>query len=317
MDSSPERPVLVLIQGDKPGAMWELDPTRVTSIGRSSRNQVQLLELSVSRFHCEIAFSNGFWYVSDLNSRKGTLLNGKGVETREVLKQGDVVRISGSLLRFTDAGELENIIVDPEDYGGVNGIEMLREHSVREALERELIHEKGGRIRAVVDGVRGLARHTALPLFVAVLCLAVSYALLSEAGSRAEERREEIIRRGARAEHDLAAVMLKIEAHRRDSAGCAEILDDLARIVREYGEFPEAGRAAEKFADFEKHCFQKAMNTVYGYVLAGDLDAAEEKLAEAESRIYNGGMRRVIQLKRERIGRLRGLPESGPGVRVQ
>ena len=316
MDSNPERPVLVIIQGDRPGERWELDPTRVTSIGRSSRNQVQLLELSVSRFHCEIAFSNGFWYISDLNSRKGTLLNGKDVETREALQPGDVIRISGNLLRFTDAGELEGIVADTDECGGEYGIDMLQESSVREALEKELIHERGRKFRAVLDWSRGLARSTAVPLLVAALCFAVSATLLSAAHSRARKRREDIERRRARAESDFAMVMQRIESREHELVGYGPILNELESIVREHSRFPEAVSAAEKFVDFEAAYFQKVMDSVHEYVLAGDFDSAAGRLHEADNYIVNSGYARVIQAERIRIERLGAATESEGGTQA-
>jgi hypothetical protein len=55
---------------------------------------------SVSRFHCEIAFVNGRWELNDLNSKKGTLLNGERIGGRYTLHAGDIVRLSMTVFRF-------------------------------------------------------------------------------------------------------------------------------------------------------------------------------------------------------------------------
>ena len=52
-------PVMIMIQGNDPGARWGLQETRVITIGRSSRNCISLTNPSVSRFHCEISYING------------------------------------------------------------------------------------------------------------------------------------------------------------------------------------------------------------------------------------------------------------------
>ena len=93
-------PVIIMLQGDEPGARWKLQENRVTTVGRSSRNEISLVHPSISRFHCEISYINGLWYLADLNSRKGTVLNGVPVTDREVLKPGDIVRLSKNVLKF-------------------------------------------------------------------------------------------------------------------------------------------------------------------------------------------------------------------------
>lgn len=93
-------PVLILIQGGEPGARWKLQETCVTIIGRSSRNQVSLVSPSVSRHHCEISCINGLWRIADLNSKKGTYVNGRKIMQREVLEPGDIIRMSTNMFRF-------------------------------------------------------------------------------------------------------------------------------------------------------------------------------------------------------------------------
>ena len=92
--------VLIVIQGRDPGSRFKLPESRVTTIGRSSQNRISLVNRTISRFHCEIAFSNGDWYLTDLNSKAGTRLNGKQVGQRKRLKSGDVIRIGSTVLKF-------------------------------------------------------------------------------------------------------------------------------------------------------------------------------------------------------------------------
>ncbi|MFO8007848.1 MAG: FHA domain-containing protein [Candidatus Brocadiia bacterium] len=94
------QPVLIMIQGPKPGSFWKLSRNRVTTIGRSSRNTIRLTNPSVSRFHCELALVNGRWVVTDLNSKKGTVVNGEKIPHRRVLTPGDTVRLTSVVFRF-------------------------------------------------------------------------------------------------------------------------------------------------------------------------------------------------------------------------
>ncbi len=97
---APAQPTLVMMQGPEPGRHYELSDTRVTTIGRSSRNSIRVATATVSRYHCEVACVNGRWIISDLNSRKGTLVNGEFVADKRVLRPDDIIRLSSTVFRF-------------------------------------------------------------------------------------------------------------------------------------------------------------------------------------------------------------------------
>lgn len=80
--------------------MYELPENRVTTIGRSSQNAIQITNPGVSRFHAEMAYVNGVWELRDLNSKHGTLVNGEPIGESRALNPGDVVRLSTTVLRF-------------------------------------------------------------------------------------------------------------------------------------------------------------------------------------------------------------------------
>ena len=94
------QPVLIMIQGPEPGCVYKLRDNRVTTIGRSSRNTIRVTSPTVSRFHGEVACINGHWEVNDLNSKKGTMLNGQRIADKADLKPGDLVRLSATVFRF-------------------------------------------------------------------------------------------------------------------------------------------------------------------------------------------------------------------------
>jgi pSer/pThr/pTyr-binding forkhead associated (FHA) protein len=94
------QPVLIMIQGPDPGSIYKLPDNRVVTIGRSSRNTIPLVTPSVSRFHCEVSCVNSQWILTDLNSRKGTMVNGEWVAGRMTLEPGDLVRLTSTVFRF-------------------------------------------------------------------------------------------------------------------------------------------------------------------------------------------------------------------------
>ena len=61
-------------------------------IGRGRGADVVLAEVTISRAHAAIGFDAGNFYVQDLGSTNGTMVNGARAE-KQVLKDGDEVRM--------------------------------------------------------------------------------------------------------------------------------------------------------------------------------------------------------------------------------
>ncbi|HIE97044.1 MAG TPA: FHA domain-containing protein [Planctomycetes bacterium] len=66
----------------------------VTTIGRHDDCEVIVPSPAVSRFHARITCENDRFFVEDLNSRNGTLLNGQKIQERTLLNDGDQVEFS-------------------------------------------------------------------------------------------------------------------------------------------------------------------------------------------------------------------------------
>jgi pSer/pThr/pTyr-binding forkhead associated (FHA) protein len=72
-----------------------------TSIGKSKSNDIVLPFPAVSRFHAVIAKKRKDWVVTDTSSRTtGVLVNGKKIETRAVIENGDIITIGSIPLKF-------------------------------------------------------------------------------------------------------------------------------------------------------------------------------------------------------------------------
>ena len=70
----------------------------ISSIGRHPSNLVPFDDPSVSGEHAEITFVRERWWVRDLSSTNGTLVNGERIDGPTPLRSGDVVqfgRVSG------------------------------------------------------------------------------------------------------------------------------------------------------------------------------------------------------------------------------
>ena len=68
-------------------------------IGRSPENNLSIRDILLSRRHCQIEPEGNQWVVSDLGSKNGTRIGGLPV-LRQALRDGDVVRIGNSTIRF-------------------------------------------------------------------------------------------------------------------------------------------------------------------------------------------------------------------------
>lgn len=73
---------------------------REVTIGRRTDNTLVLEEDYVSGHHAKIYLRNNDCILEDLGSTNGTLLNGRRVEKREVLKSGDGIKIGNSIFKL-------------------------------------------------------------------------------------------------------------------------------------------------------------------------------------------------------------------------
>jgi sigma-B regulation protein RsbU (phosphoserine phosphatase) len=90
---------LELVKGSTPGARFEIDGERAV-IGRSADCEIALDVPAVSRRHAAISQERGRYYVEDLQSRNGTLLNEKRLSERSPLDENDQLIICDQEFRF-------------------------------------------------------------------------------------------------------------------------------------------------------------------------------------------------------------------------
>jgi hypothetical protein len=81
------------------GRRLVVGPTGVT-LGRSRQCDIVLNDPNISREHAEIRPRGGSWVLTDLGSTNGSRINGRTVESSEVVKPGDEIELGASALRF-------------------------------------------------------------------------------------------------------------------------------------------------------------------------------------------------------------------------
>ncbi len=96
-------PFVTASGGRDDGRQWSLAESDSHDIGRSSKNSIALRDSTVSKRHALLENIDGLWFISDLDSRHGTFVNGERVEKKKSLFPGDRIRIGESILIFEDA----------------------------------------------------------------------------------------------------------------------------------------------------------------------------------------------------------------------
>ena len=74
----------------------------VTNLGRHINNTVIISDPHTSRYHARILFKEGVFWVVDLDSSVGTLVNGQLVEGEVMLHSGDTLTVGSTPVVFID-----------------------------------------------------------------------------------------------------------------------------------------------------------------------------------------------------------------------
>ncbi len=95
-------PTLKALKGGDKGKKWALPNSGSVDVGRSSKCAITLSDKSTSKRHAVIENIDGLWFIKDLGSRHGTLVNKAKVDGKKGVFHGDRIRIGASELVFVD-----------------------------------------------------------------------------------------------------------------------------------------------------------------------------------------------------------------------
>lgn len=93
-----ENSKLVIINGPLKGREFVLSDSEMI-VGRLEKCDILIPFDVVSRRHAQVSFSNDKYFIKDLGSHNGTIINGKPVQLHE-LRSGDIINISDTELKF-------------------------------------------------------------------------------------------------------------------------------------------------------------------------------------------------------------------------
>lgn len=77
-------------------------------LGRHRSVDIQFPDLSVSRYHAVLTYSDGIFLLEDLNSRSGTYLNGKKIRSA-VVNVNDEIRLGAVVFHIKKIKDVSNV----------------------------------------------------------------------------------------------------------------------------------------------------------------------------------------------------------------
>ncbi|MGI8425268.1 MAG: FhaA domain-containing protein [Actinomycetota bacterium] len=96
-------PATIALVGSEQSQVWSLDQPRLT-LGRASTNEIMVADPNASREHARLEERDGSWWLVDLGSTNGTLVNETLIKERR-LTPGDRITIGAAILEFREEGE--------------------------------------------------------------------------------------------------------------------------------------------------------------------------------------------------------------------
>lgn len=102
---------LVQYSGTNLGKRYVLDKKEMV-VGRAPTVEIVVNEQSVSRNHAQCVQQGDEVYVADLGSSNGTYVNDKKISMRQILRDGDIIRLGNVVFKFFAQGNIENVFHD-------------------------------------------------------------------------------------------------------------------------------------------------------------------------------------------------------------
>ncbi len=109
----PKNVSLEVVKGENTGQTYAITNKTMT-IGRASVCDIKLADKYISNKHCQVVFRSGHFTVIDLGSLNKTKVNG-AMYVQKNLRNGDIIRVGKSELKFIWEAMDESMVSDAED----------------------------------------------------------------------------------------------------------------------------------------------------------------------------------------------------------
>jgi serine phosphatase RsbU (regulator of sigma subunit) len=163
--------------GDGSRERFPLANERVT-IGRSRDSDIFLPDQWLSRHHAEILRKDASFFLHDLGSKNGTLLNGEPVHGDRRLRHGDVITLGEHVLTFS-IEEAPDEDSQPPEGTRIFSARELSDIKTKPSIDPEELQRQNRVLEVLSQAARSLLAHRPLPdlfedvlnlLFAAVPC---------------------------------------------------------------------------------------------------------------------------------------------------
>lgn len=108
---------LLTISGETLEPAYHLEELNL--LGRANDNTLSLPDSTISAYHARISCRQGTWWLEDLGSRNGTLINDIPVVEPTIITFGDEIHLGSVSVRFCSgsvpAAQEESVSENPED----------------------------------------------------------------------------------------------------------------------------------------------------------------------------------------------------------
>jgi len=94
-----QKAYLVILTGDRAGTHYPVPDDRMTVIGRDDECQIRTDDRDASRKHAAIQPFGREFYIMDMGSTNGTLVNGR-MEEKRILRHADKITIGQQVYQF-------------------------------------------------------------------------------------------------------------------------------------------------------------------------------------------------------------------------
>ena len=90
---------LDIISGSNQNTSYKIQPK--TTIGRLANNTIAIDDTKSSRQNSLVFIKDGLYYVRDLKSRNGTIVNGEKIQSTQQLVAGDRIKVGNTIFLFS------------------------------------------------------------------------------------------------------------------------------------------------------------------------------------------------------------------------
>jgi len=98
-----QKAYLVLLTGDRAGTQYRVPDDRMTVIGRDEECQIRTDDKDASRKHAALQPFGREFYIMDMGSTNGTMINGR-LEEKRILRHADKITIGKQIYQFLLTG---------------------------------------------------------------------------------------------------------------------------------------------------------------------------------------------------------------------